>query len=117
MSHRTTEHQDLKATPPPGSSALAGWTQTEAQVRSFCPEGHGDFGNWLFGELNLRPSGCGTAATRGQRACCELMSVGQDRAQRTNNGCNTAANTQLLWSDGHIKASKDHGNREEERTP
>lgn len=89
-------------------------------MRSFCPEGHSDFGNWLFGELNLRPSGCGAAATRGQRACCELMSVGQDRAQRTNNGCNTAAssaNTQLLWSYGHIKASKDHGDRQEERTP
>lgn len=73
-------------------------------MRSFCPEGRGDIGSWLFGELNLRPSGCGTAATRGQRACCEVTSVRQDRAQHTNNGCfqrNTATsstNTQLLWS-------------------
>lgn len=70
----------------------------------FCPEGHGDIGSWLFGELNLRPSGGGTAATRGQRACCEVMSVRPDRAECTNNGCsqrNTAASstsTRPLWS-------------------
>lgn len=49
--------------------------RTGLQVRSFCPEGRGDIGSWLLGELNLRPSGCGTAATGGQHAYCELMSV------------------------------------------
>lgn len=53
----------LKARPP----ALV-WnatpTQTEVRVRSLFPKGHGDIASWLFGELNLQPSGRGQLKPR-----------------------------------------------------